>query len=276
MQGFNCLATCRASDAATLLKAPRAARHRLRAILSLSLLLTAAHSDSVFAGPPFITDDPDPVDYRAWEINYGATYLRTGGVSTGSLPSVDINYGFLPGVQLHIQPQMAYVRGPSYNAAGIGDTEVGVKYRLTAATEDKSKWMLAIYPMLELPTGNSGRSLGAGSHSLFLPLWAQTTRGKWTIFGGGGFRRVRAPDARNSRAGGVTVLYQVSERLQLGGEVFGETRITNDGRSSSTVNLGGVFNFAPRLSLLFSTGHGVRKASTLNQGSAYLGLRTEY
>lgn len=276
MQGLHCSTTRGVSDTAGLLKAAGPTRQRLRTILSLGLLLTAVHSDSAFAGPPFITDDPEPVDYRAWEINYGATYLRAGGVSSGSLPSVDINYGFLPGVQLHIQPQMAYVRGPSYNAAGIGDTEVGIKYRLTATTEDKSEWMLAIYPMLELPTGSAGRSLGAGYHSLFLPLWAQTIRGKWTIFGGGGFRRVQAPDARNSRAGGVTVLYQVSERLQLGGEVFGETRTTDDGRASSTVNFGGVFNFAPRLSLLFSAGHGVRDAAVSNEGSAYLGLRTAY
>lgn len=276
MKGLNFSATRGTSDAARLLTAAGPAPHRLRTILTLGLLFTALHSESAFAGPPFITDDPEPVDYRAWEINYGATYLRAGGVSSGSLPSIDINYGFLPGVQLHIQPQMAYVRGPGYNAAGIGDTEVGFKYRLTAATENKSEWMLAIYPMLELPTGNSGRSLGARSHSLFLPLWAQTTRGNWTIFGGGGYRRVQAPDARNSRAGGVTVLYQVSERLQLGGEVFSETRTTDDGRGSSSANFGGVFNIAPRLSLLFSAGHGLRNAAVSNEGSAYLGLRTAY
>lgn len=31
-----------------------------------ALALTAA---SAFAGPPFRTDDPEPVDYQHWEIN---------------------------------------------------------------------------------------------------------------------------------------------------------------------------------------------------------------
>lgn len=277
MQGLNFSFASTATRADSMPKVatigPRPLR---RAVFAFCLLLAVLYSGSVIAGPPFITDDPEPVDYQAWEVNYGATYLRAGRVSNGSLPSIDINYGILPGVQLHVQPQLAYARGSRNHAAGIGDTEVGVKYRLTAATEDKRVWMVAIYPMLEIPTGSSGRNLGAGSHSLFLPLWAQTTRGNWTIFGGGGFRRVVSSEARNSRAGGVTVLYQVSERLQFGGEIFGETRTTEDGRASSSINLGGVFKLAPSLSLLFSAGRGLHNAAVTNQGAAYLGLRTAY
>lgn len=244
-----------------------------RVLVLLAALLSCGAAP---AGPPFLTDDPEPVDFKTWEINYGLTWLHAAGLSTGSLPSVDINYGIYPGVQLHAQPQLAYVRGQNGRAIGIGDTEVGVKYRLTAATDDKRKWMLAIYPMLEIPTGSAGRNLGAGARSLFLPLWAQTTRGNWTVFGGGGFRRVTAPEARHSRAGGVTLLYQVNERLQFGGEVFGETRTTADGRASSSVNLGGVYRLENGLSLLFSAGHGLRNAAAANQGAAYFGLRVAY
>jgi hypothetical protein len=249
---------------------------RASSLILWALLAGAMSATPVLAGPPFITDDPEPVDFRAWEINYGLTYLHAAGVSAGSLPSLDINYGIYPGVQLHLQPQAAYTRGGAARAYGIGDTEVGVKYRLTQKTEDKRAWMLAIYPMLELPTGSAKRALGAGAHSVYLPLWAQTTRGHWTVFGGGGYRRDSRIDAKNSWAGGITALYQVSERLQLGGELFGATRNTEAGHASIGTNFGGVYGLGGGLSLLFSAGRGLRDAQASNQGAIYLGLRSAY
>jgi hypothetical protein len=259
---------------------PPPVSHRARSVRFWGLLLgamsTTLATTSALAGPPFITDDPEPVDFRAWEINYGLTYLHAAGASAGSLPSLDINYGIYPGVQLHLQPQAAYARSGAARAYGIGDTEIGVKYRLTEKTEDKRAWMLAIYPMLELPTGSAKRGLGAGARSLYLPLWAQTTRGNWTVFGGGGYRRDARIDAKNSWAGGMTALYQVSERLQFGGELFGATRNTEAGRASMGTNFGGVYMLGGGLSLLFSAGHGLRDAQVSNQGAIYLGLRSAY
>lgn len=241
-----------------------------------ALLLGALSTSSVLAGPPFITDDPQPVDFHTWEINYGLTYQHAAGASAGSLPSLDMNYGVYPGVQLHLQPQAAYAQGGAVRAYGMGDTEIGLKYRLTGETEDKRAWMMAIYPMLELPTGSPKRSLGAGAHSVYLPLWLQTIRGNWTLFGGGGYRRDAQTNAKNSWAGGMTALYQVSERLQWGGEVFGATRNTEAGRASVGANLGGVYELGDGFSLLFSAGHGLRDAQASNQGAVYLGLRAAY
>jgi hypothetical protein len=248
-------------------------RFRSRAAV---LLLTIIHAAPAVAGPPFITDDPEPVDYHTWEVNYGSTYLRNAGGTSGFLPGIDINYGVYPGVQLHLQPQMAYSRSNGVHAYGVGDTELGVKYRLSAATKDKRAWMIAIYPMLQLPTGSASRNLGAGASSLYLPLWVQTTRGRWTVFGGGGYWRYRAQDAKNAWAGGLTMLYEVSERLQFGGEIFGTTPNSADGRASAGANLGGIYCIAHDLSLLFSAGHGLRNATATNRGAAYLGLRVTY
>lgn len=240
------------------------------------LIIASSSGGSAFAGPPFITDDPEPVEYQAWEINYGATYLRSAEGTSGAVPGIDINYGAFPGVQFHVQPQMAYSRGDGPPAYGVGDTEFGIKYRLSAATDDKSAWMLAIYPMLELPTGNARRNLGAGAHSFYLPLWAQTTRGPWTVFGGGGYWRYSAQDARNAWAGGLTLLYQVSDRLQFGGEIFGTTPNGADVRASTGANFGGVYRVAHDVSLLFSLGHGLRNATATNKGAAYWGVRVSY
>jgi hypothetical protein len=245
-------------------------------VWTAALLLAALAETPAFAGPPFVTDDPEPVAYRTWEINYGATFGRSAAGTAGALPGFDINYGAYPGLQLHAQPQLAYAFHEGTHAYGLGDTELGVKYRLTAATDDERAWMVAVYPMLELPTGSARRNLGAGARSVYLPVWLQTTRGAWTVFGGGGYRKSAAPDAHNAWAGGLTLLYQASDRLQLGGEVFGSTRDADEARGSVGFNLGGVYRMAHGLGLLFSVGHGLRNAGATNRGAAYLGIRATY
>ena len=228
------------------------------------------------AGPPFVTDDPEPVDLHAWEINYGATWLRTAGGSGGALPGIDLNYGALRNLQLHAQPQLAYARGAGARAYGAGDLELGAKYRFTAPDQPRDAWMVAVYPMLELPTGSARRGLGAGNRSLYLPLWLQTTRGRWTFFGGGGYWLDHGAGARNAWAGGATALYAVNQDLALGGELFGTTRHRVDEATATGFNLGGTLQLREGLGLLFSAGRGLRGAAESNRGAAYLGLRTSF
>jgi hypothetical protein len=44
------------------------------------------------AGPPFLTDDPEPVDYDHWEIIGFSMGTLVQGDAAGSLPGVEVNY----------------------------------------------------------------------------------------------------------------------------------------------------------------------------------------
>ena len=228
------------------------------------------------AGVPFVTDDPEPVDYRAWEVNYALTGTRVRDATTAFLPQVDINYGAAPGVQLHLQPQIAYADAAGTRTLGIGDTEIGVKYRLTPESEDARDWMVGLYPRVQIPTGNANRNLGAGSSSVYLPLWLQTTRGAWTNYGGGGYWINSGSGNRNAWAAGWVVLYQFTEALQMGGEVFWKGADTAGGRSSSGFNAGAIYSLAKDYRLLLSAGRGLSDAAATNQVSVYLGLQVAY
>jgi hypothetical protein len=84
------------------------------------------------AGPPYTTDDPEPVELHHWEI-YVATMDQwaSGGGWSGTAPHLDVNYGLLPGVQAHVTAAVAWQKPPGGAAEfGYGDTEVGVKVRL--------------------------------------------------------------------------------------------------------------------------------------------------
>lgn len=271
------------------------------------LLLALAPASSAWAGPPFVTDDPEPVEAHAWEINAALTGQRAQDGTAGLLPVIDINYGLVSGVQLHLQPQAAYVKtntiaanstgaqrndpevdlkdrlpqpgengAPSNTAYGPGDTEIGVKWRLTAESETGDDWMISVYPLAEIPTGNANRNLGAGAASLYLPIWFQRSFGRLTTFGGGGYWINRGAGSRNSWAGGWAALYAFSESLQLGGEIFGKTADAVGKSGLVGFSLGGNYALGKDYALLFSVGRGLGGTTPNDLVSAYLGLRISF
>jgi hypothetical protein len=61
-----------------------------RAILTAALVSTSA-----IAGPPFKTDDPQPVDFLHWEL-YVASMQEFGrGETHATAPHLEFNYGIM-------------------------------------------------------------------------------------------------------------------------------------------------------------------------------------
>ena len=234
--------------------------------------LAALACGGAHAGPPFVTDDPEPVDFRHWEINTAATGALHGGQASLGLPSVDINYGIAPDVQLHAQPRFSIERGAE-TQKGIDDTEFGVKYRFYESKGEDRSFMLGVYPMYQLATGARRLGPDRGTHGVFLPLWAQYDRGPWTVYGGGGYRINHGTDARNSTFAGVTVLRQLTDHLQLGVEAFHETATASVARSTSGFNLGGSRTLTQHLNLLFSAGRSFGDAAA---DLLYVGLQAHF
>jgi len=241
--------------------------------LAAVALLVASPTAS--AGPPFVTDDPEPVDPNTWEVNYAltGTLMRDGG--DGSLPLVDANYGAMPGLQLHIQPQLAIAHSNGRTHFGIGDTEIGVKYRLIE--EDDNGWvpLVSVYPLMQLPTGSTRRGLGEGTVRTFLPIWAQKTIDRWTIYGGGGYG-INPGGGKNAWFVGGVALYQVTETLQLGGELFLQTAEAPGYPDAPGFNLGGSYELSENFRLLFSAGSGFANRAETNQFSGYVALQVKY
>ncbi len=150
------------------------------------LLLSFSLSAAAWAGPPFQTDDPEPVEYQHWEIFFAASYARTPDDGAGTVPQFDINYGFAPEAHVNLVCPFAFnspdLGGQSY---GYGDTELGVKYRFLKEAKDFPQ--AAIYPRVIFPTGDPSKGLGSGQAQFLLPLWLQKSWGPWTSFGGGGY-----------------------------------------------------------------------------------------
>lgn len=231
------------------------------------------------AGPPFITDDPEPVDLGHWEVYAFSAGAVDNQAATGFGPALEVNYGAAPDTQLHVIVPIAYgTAAGTSSQVGLGDTELGVKYRFVTPGENDWWPEIGTFPLLEIPTGNAARGLGAGYTQTFLPIWLQKNIGKWTTYGGGGYWTNPGPGNRNFWFTGWLLQYQVTDALALGGELFHQTSSMVGRAASSGFNLGGIYDLNEHHHLLFSAGRGgmlyaVNAASVINPFTYYLGFQ---
>jgi hypothetical protein len=252
-----------------------------KAAILIGLCAFLGAAKAAYAGPPFQTDDPEPIDYRNYELYTFATSDGTSIETDTAGPAIEFNYGALPNVHLHIIVPMAAIlpsNNPRYlpagtgpNEFGIGDIETGVKFRFIQ--ESKYRPMVGTFTMFELPTGDSRRGLGVGKVWYRLPIWAQKSFGPWTTYGGVGETVVPATGYKNFTYGGWLVQRDIGKKLTLGTEVFAhgaEGIATPQTKAATLVDVGGYYYFRnPGFQLLFCYGH---TAVGQTENYAYMGL----
>ena len=223
---------------------------------------------SAQGGPPFVTDDPEPPPPGGWEINVPFILERTPGNTEMDAPLFDFNYG-LPNVQLKLEFPVAVVHEDSSGtAAGAGDLLLGVKWRFL--NNEQSQLQFGIYPQLLLPTGDHSRGLGDGGSAFVFPLLAQKSWDKWTLYGNVGYWWQTAAEMRNYFYAGAVVEREISERLTLAVELFGNSPKERGGRSDVAFNLGGTWKLSKHINLLFAGGRDILGDTT---AMGYIGLQ---
>lgn len=231
------------------------------------LLCLAAFAPSVaWAGPPFITDDPEPVEHKHGEFYLASQYANNKGNHEGTAPLVEMNYGPLPDVHLHMIMPLAYAHekgGPTNY--GPGDLELGVKYRFIHETESIPQ--VGTFVITTIPTGDRVRGLGSGHVPLFLPIWVQKSFGPWTTYGGGGFWLNPGAGNKNYWQTGGVMQREITKALTFGGELFYFSKKETDGRDRTGYNIGGIVNLSEEHHILFSAGSDIAGD---NRFSAYL------
>jgi hypothetical protein len=209
------------------------------------------------AGPPFSTDDPEPVQFRHWEIYLASQSQHSMSGWSGTAPHFELNYGALPNVQVHLIVPLAYA-APRQGVSqyGFGDMEVGAKVRFLQEAEGRPQ--VGTFVILDLPTGDSSRSLGEGNTRVFLPLWVQKSFGAWTTYGGGGYWINPGSGNRNYLYLGWLLQRQLSEWLAVGVETFHTTPSTGDNVPETRFNVGAVIDLSKAQHILWSAGRGIQ------------------
>ena len=146
----------------------------------IAFVLIAALARPATAGPPYVSDDPEPTDYGHFEIytfNSG-TATRAG---TSGATGIDLNYGAAPDLQL-TATLPAGINRPAGGNTGIGlsNVELAAKYRFLHQNDFGLD--VSIFPRVFLPSGSN--DVGNNRASLLLPIWVQKDWGNgWSAFG---------------------------------------------------------------------------------------------
>lgn len=224
-------------------------------VKGLLLALSFMAFQSAIAGPPYATDDPEPVDFRHFEAYFASQYLHFSGGIQGTGPHIEFNYGAAPNLQLHIIAPFTYNDPNDGSPAtyGFGDTEFGVKYRFLQETN--SVPMAGIFPLVELSSGSAQRGLGNGKSQFFLPLWLQKGVGNWTFDTGGGYWVNPGIGNENYWFFGFEVQNQVTKQLSIGTEIYHHTPTLQNGLAGTGFDVGAVYDLDSGHHLLFSIGH---------------------
>jgi hypothetical protein len=223
---------------------------RLAKVLAVLVLIFAALGAArAVAGPPYVTDDPEPTDYRHWEIYSGFQYEHDGnGNSSPNAPFAEFNYGAMPNVQVSF-------------SRGNGETEFGIKTRFVQ--EGGGRPQVSFYPSVQIPTAAGERAV------TLLPVWLQKSSGPWTAFGGGGMYLNSNAGMRDSTFVGGALERTISPGMTIGAELYHQSADTIGGTDTTAANLGMIAQVGKYHAILFSIGRALHGPNTLSGYVSY-------
>ncbi len=238
---------------------------RLMRLVVGAAFALALPTRAAFAGPPYVADDPEPTDYRHFEIytfNNGTT-ARDG--TTGE-SGIDFNYGAAPDLQLTATLPAGFDRpaggGTSF---GMSNIELAAKYRFLH--QDGFGLDVSVFPRVFLPSGSN--VIGDNHASLLLPVWAQKDwSGGWSAFGGGGctVSEFRAVDFCQA---GAVLSYQLLPKLQIGAELFHQTAYSRATPATTSAGIGWRYDLNDNYHLLVYVRRGIENTDQADRYSWY-------
>jgi hypothetical protein len=209
------------------------------------------------AGPPFISDDPEPTElghYEVYAFAQGAGGRDGAGLSTG----IDFNYGAAPDLQLTaVVPLDVDLPRGGRAVSGIGNIELAAKYKFLH--QDEAGFDAAFFPRVFLPSVSA--QVGERHVSLLLPLWLERDWGAWSTFGGGGCVINRGDDSQDYCLMGWALTRRLLPDLSLGAEIVHQGSDTKGGRAISGAGVGITYDLNTHLHLLAYAGPGLQNAA---------------
>jgi hypothetical protein len=227
------------------------------------------------AGPPYLTDDPQPTDTGHWEI-YNFVMGVNGHEGLDGEAGLDLNYGGAKDLQLTAVLPLAFDNPSGFSTkgleAGAGVIELAIKYKVIHQADDGWAPDVSLFPRLFIPTN---RLFGGDHANLLLPVWAEKDFGPWQLFGGGGYQINPGAGQRSFWQGGAALNRTMSERLSLGAELFAQGDDSTEGGGFTTLDFGVTWKLVEHWSLLAAAGP-TWETSGDHGAVFYLSLKADY
>jgi hypothetical protein len=222
------------------------------------------------AGPPYITDDPEPTDTGHWENYLYVEGTRAEGAFDAPGAGIEINYGAFADTQLTWSVPLNPNPGPGGMGIVWAPLGGGVKYRFMEEDENGWRPQAAFFPQISIP-------VGAESHTTpiteLLPIWLQKSFGDWTTFGGGGFVDNPGAGNRDYEIYGWALQRQLTNNFALGAEIFGQSRSSIDDDASTAIGVAALYDLSDQWHLVSSVNTGIVNAREADRVSYNLALK---
>ena len=205
--------------------------------VALALLVALLGARPAAAQMPFYTDDPGVTAAGTVHIEASDEFDALQSMQYPDLrqntATLRINAGLPYGLEFDIDaPYITIARSSeSSNSRGVGDTNLGLKWKIRDASADSHLPGFAVSFYTEFPTGNSRQKLGSGLTDYWLNFITQLPTSDVTrlnlnlgiLFAGNTSTGVIGIDTTRGHvyAGGISLLHDVSSRFTLGGEIYG-------------------------------------------------------
>jgi hypothetical protein len=243
---------------------PDCCGYAIRSLLAAGLALMLLTRSAV-AGPPYISDDPEPTDYKHFEIYTFSLGTTTRGGTT-SQAGIDFNYGAAPDLQLTATIPAGFDQSfDGSTSAGFSNAQLAAKYRFLH--QDSFGLDVSIFPRIFLTA--SSTAFGDNRTSLLLPIWVEKDwSGGWSAFGGGGctVTERRAVDFCQT---GAVLTYQFLPKLQVGAEIFHLTADSLGTPATTSAGIGWRYDLNDNYHLLGYVARGIQSMNQTDQYSWY-------
>jgi hypothetical protein len=238
----------------------------------LAIVVVFGFARAALAGPPYVSDDPEPTDYKHFEIYTFSNGTAARDGRSGEM-GIDFNYGAAPNLQLTATLPAGFESSVGNGTrVGSSNVELAAKYRFLR--QDTFGWDVAIFPRVFLPSPSP--AIGDVNPSLLLPIWVQKDwGGGWSTFGGGGCT-FNTDSSKNSCLAGWVMTRKVLPHLQLGLEFFHQTADASGTPASSSLGIGATYDVNDTYHLLAYVRRGIQNANETDQVSWYAALLTTF
>ena len=218
--------------------------------------------------PPYVTNDTEIADKL--ELSPFLQWSGRGRISVDTV-GVDVAIPLAARWEMSIVPRFARIETPEGRLAGLGDTEVAVKY---LAAPETALWpAIALEPNITFPTG--GRRMGDGVVAIEVPLLISKAFGPWRLSGQLGYEREGA-HARDDHAP-ISLLLErtIAKDFNLGVEIANDVPMRRPGHGSVEANLGGSWAIRDGLALHVAIGRRLASADASADVHTCLALAVE-
>jgi hypothetical protein len=247
----------------------------LKLTLILPIVAAALHAQL-----PFYTDDPGVTERGTLHFEF---FNEFDALQHPQYPNLrqntanyKVNYGLPHNLELDLDsPYLAIYRAVETSqptAAGIGDTNLGIKWNFHKESQKSRMPALGASFYVEFPTGDSNNQLGSGLTDYALNVMVQKhltektriTANAGILFAGNTSTGALGIQSTRGRVitGGLSLLRDLSPKWTLGAEVVGGfTANAGLGKSQIQVMAGGMYNLRDGLAFSFGLLGGVFVAS---------------